>query len=140
MAMKWVKDNAEKFGGDNTRITLMGYGSGARFIGMHLMYKPSHELFRNVILQSGSPVDLAENLLSKKAAERRTSHFIDTYYKCDQSNKLECIKDAKAFNLTLDSRLYLVNHMSNKSLLAAMNMKSLFGPVVDGKIITYVTF
>lgn len=135
LALKWIHENAEKFGGDNTKITLMGYGSGSRFIGLHLMYKPSFDYFRNVILQSGSPVNLAENLLSKSAAKKRTDHFLQTYYsKCDSNDKEQCMKADKPFNLSLNSRKFVVEEMSKKSLLTASKIKALFQPIVDGKI------
>lgn len=134
LALKWVNENAEKFGGDKSKITLMGYGSGANFVGLHLIYKPGFALFRNVIMQSGSVVNLASNLLSKTAAIKRANEFIDTYYKCGSSNKLDCIMKVDARNLTLSSRLFLVNHMSKKSLLTSLKIETLFEPFVDGDI------
>jgi carboxylesterase type B len=115
LALKWVHENSHAFGGDNSKITLIGYDSGARFASLHLMYRPSNAFFRNVILQSGSPVNLADNLLSKNAASKRAEDFIKTYYNCESAKPIDCIKDADAFNLTLNSRLFLVNHMSKKS-------------------------
>lgn len=135
LALKWVHENADKFGGDNTKITLMGYGSGSRFIGLHLMYKPGFDFFRNVILQSGSPVNLAENLLSKSAAQKRTDHFLQKYYdKCDSDDKKQCIKKDKPFNLSLNSRKFVVEEASKMSLLTASKIEALFQPIVDGKI------
>lgn len=136
LALKWIHENAEKFGGDNSKITLMGYGTGARFIGMHLIYKPSHPFFRNVIVHSGSTVNIADNLLSKNAANKRVEHFIKTFYKDCGSNKVECLRNKDAANITMDSFKFLVENMSNKSLLAASKIDSLFKPIVDGKIIT----
>lgn len=135
LALKWVNENAEKFGGDNTKITLMGYGSGSRFIGLHLMYKPGFDFFRNVILQSGSPVNLAENLLSKSAAKKRADHFLQKYYNtCDSDDKKQCLKTDKPFNLSLNSRKFVVEEAGNKSLLTASKIEALFQPIVDGKI------
>jgi carboxylesterase type B len=53
LALKWINENAEKFGGDSSKVTLVGHGSGAELIGYHLLYKPSWPLFRNLIFQSG---------------------------------------------------------------------------------------
>lgn len=135
LALQWVHGNAEKFGGDNTRITLLGYGSGARFVALHQIYESSQKLFRNVILQSGSPVNLADNLLSKTAAAKRTEHFFETHYKEECSGKTlkECFTEADALKLVLNSHVYLVNEMSKKSLLTAAKLQALFLPVVDGK-------
>lgn len=37
MALKWVKKNIAKFGGDPDNITLYGFGVGASFAHYHLM-------------------------------------------------------------------------------------------------------
>lgn len=136
LAIKWVHDNAEKFGGDKTRITLLGYGSGARFVALHQIYEPSRALFRNVIIQSGSSVNLADNLLSKSAASKRLTSFFNVVYKdkCDGAGLKECLMEADAFKLIRNSHYYLVNQMSKKSLLTAQKIKALFIPTVDGKV------
>ena len=113
----------------------MGYGSGSRFVVLHLIYQPSFVFFRNVILQSGSPVNLADNLLSKSASKKRTDHFIQKYYnQCYSDNKNECLRKVDAFNLTLNSRKFLIEEMSKNSLLTASKIQTLFQPIVDGKI------
>ena len=35
--LKWVRDNIAKFQGDPKKVTLMGGGSGAASVGMHLV-------------------------------------------------------------------------------------------------------
>ena len=55
MAMKWVYDNADKFGGDNKKMTISGESAGAWSVGYHLFSKESWPYFRNAIMQSGGP-------------------------------------------------------------------------------------
>ena len=55
LALKWVYDNAEKFGGDKRKITISGESAGAWSVGYHLFYPKSWPYFRNAILQSGTP-------------------------------------------------------------------------------------
>ncbi len=55
MAIKWVYDNAELFGGDKTKISLSGESAGAWSVSFHLFYKPSWPYFRNAIMESGTP-------------------------------------------------------------------------------------
>lgn len=48
MALKWVKDNIQYFGGDSSKITLMGQSAGAASVGYHLLSEKSEGEFRNV--------------------------------------------------------------------------------------------
>ncbi|XP_064091370.1 acetylcholinesterase-like [Macrobrachium nipponense] len=53
LAMKWIKDNAEYFGGDPNRITLFGESAGGSSITIHLLSPVSKHLFDKAIIQSG---------------------------------------------------------------------------------------
>ena len=37
MALRWVQENIGKFGGDPNKVTLMGHGSGAASVSMHMV-------------------------------------------------------------------------------------------------------
>uniref|UniRef100_A0A2H1WRP2 Carboxylic ester hydrolase n=1 Tax=Spodoptera frugiperda TaxID=7108 RepID=A0A2H1WRP2_SPOFR len=53
LAMQWVKDNIEAFGGDANQITLFGLSAGGHSIDLHLLsQKPV--IYDKVIMQSGS--------------------------------------------------------------------------------------
>ncbi|KAK3593557.1 hypothetical protein CHS0354_018644 [Potamilus streckersoni] len=54
MAIKWIYDNIERFGGDRTRITLFGESAGAASVSYHCLSKHSQQYFTNAILESGS--------------------------------------------------------------------------------------
>ncbi|XP_066155408.1 acetylcholinesterase [Euwallacea fornicatus] len=53
-AMQWVKKNIQLFGGDPNNISLMGYGTGAISVGIHMVNSESQTLFNKAILMSGS--------------------------------------------------------------------------------------
>lgn len=54
MAMQWVQDNIQYFGGDANKVTLFGQSSGAASANLHQFSPLSKGLFHQVILQSGS--------------------------------------------------------------------------------------
>ncbi|XP_018591713.1 cholinesterase-like [Scleropages formosus] len=54
LALQWVAENIEAFGGDPQSVTLFGESAGAGAIGFHLLSQGSHNLFTRAILQSGS--------------------------------------------------------------------------------------
>lgn len=51
-ALRWVKENAEFFGGDSERITLYGHSAGSNSISHHLAVPQSTQLFQRAICQS----------------------------------------------------------------------------------------
>lgn len=48
MALKWVQNNIGKFGGDPSRVTLMGHGSGAASVSMHMVSPTSKGIFVSI--------------------------------------------------------------------------------------------
>lgn len=54
MALRWVKENIDAFGGNASSITLMGVSAGAAAVHMHMMSPLSQGLFDRAIVMSGS--------------------------------------------------------------------------------------
>uniref|UniRef100_A0A8D8R9Y7 Acetylcholinesterase n=1 Tax=Cacopsylla melanoneura TaxID=428564 RepID=A0A8D8R9Y7_9HEMI len=69
MALQWVHDNIEYFGGNRNNITLFGESAGAVSVSFHLLSPLSRNLFSQAIMQSGSPtapwaiIDQEESIL-----------------------------------------------------------------------------
>lgn len=55
LALKWIQDNVENFGGHPKYVTLFGESAGAACVGLHLLSNISSDLFMQAILQSGAP-------------------------------------------------------------------------------------
>lgn len=56
LAIKWVKDNIEAFGGNSSNLALMGQSAGASSAHLHMMSSPkwSRNLFQSVVMLSGN--------------------------------------------------------------------------------------
>ncbi|KAG5680927.1 hypothetical protein PVAND_010403 [Polypedilum vanderplanki] len=54
LALKWVKENIENFGGDSKNITIFGQSSGGGCAHYHILSPLSKDLFQRSIIMSGS--------------------------------------------------------------------------------------
>ncbi|CAG4936520.1 unnamed protein product [Colias eurytheme] len=71
LAMQWVKNNIQQFGGDANNITIFGESAGAASVTYHLLSPMSKGLFNKVIAQSGTcTVDWAQTIDAQDRAFR----------------------------------------------------------------------
>ena len=140
LALKWVHNNAHRFGGDKARITIAGQSAGSWSVGYHLMYRPSWPYFRNAILESGTPLQTTFKLITSDEATDRAIllgkgvgclNDNDTAATTNNQKLYECLQTANSNRIgtvTLFSFLKLVNY----SQLAYQKFVSIFPLVIDG--------
>lgn len=88
LALKWVKKNILKFGGDKNKVTISGYSAGAFSVSAHMASKMSKKLFHRAIVMSGAitttiPLQNTNYDLAKKLG--KALH-------CDLDNLLKCFQ------------------------------------------------
>ena len=72
-ALRWVRRNAARFGGDPSNVTLAGQSAGARSVCVHLASPTSRGLFDRAIVQSGA---CANEVVTKPVADQRHAQAI----------------------------------------------------------------
>lgn len=58
LALKWVRENIDAFGGDPLRVTIFGESAGGSSVSMHMVMKSSAPYFRGAIMESPGPATL----------------------------------------------------------------------------------
>jgi para-nitrobenzyl esterase len=53
LALQWVRDNIEAFGGDPSNVTIFGESGGGSKVSTTMAMPPAHGLFHKAIIQSG---------------------------------------------------------------------------------------
>ena len=71
MALEWIQDNIEAFGGDPEQVTIMGESAGASSVANHIVSPRSCKLFNKAIMQS-SALRPRWGIVSKETALNRS--------------------------------------------------------------------
>ena len=117
-ALSWVREHAERFGGDPRNVTVFGESAGAISIGALLGAPATRGLFRRAILQSGA----AHNVSSPDAGRRVAEEFLAA---------AQHPADAAALRaLPLDAVLEAQQRVVDQSWRTVEGLA--FQPVVDG--------
>ena len=116
LALEWIKENIESFGGDKERITLLGSSAGAKAIGALMSIEKSSSLFNQAILISGA----YQSVRSMDTAKKATHKFMEILNISTQKELLE---------------LDLQTILKAQQQLCHQNSTCLLGPVSDGVVI-----
>jgi carboxylesterase type B len=72
MALRWIYNNIQYFGGDSSKITIFGESAGSASVSLHMLSKLSSNLFKSAIMQSGSSLAEWATLENSVAIKRYT--------------------------------------------------------------------
>uniref|UniRef100_A0A1I8HGK3 COesterase domain-containing protein n=1 Tax=Macrostomum lignano TaxID=282301 RepID=A0A1I8HGK3_9PLAT len=124
MALQWVADNIESFGGNKNRITLMGVEAGAVSIGYH-MARPKQNRFHQVVLMTGSPY-MSYPLSDDIEEVRDLQYSFLRRLRCpvDPAEALECIRSQPADSIN-----------EQQDVFQQLFQRLEFPPIIDGDFI-----
>uniref|UniRef100_A0A336M0Z5 Carboxylic ester hydrolase n=1 Tax=Culicoides sonorensis TaxID=179676 RepID=A0A336M0Z5_CULSO len=124
MALKWIKENVECFGGDSENITIFGQSSGATSVHYHLLSDASKGLFNRAIIMSGSAF-VPWALIPPKDFAYRLVKALGYEGKENDADILEYLKTLKPEDLvSTQETIFTPNERATGQLIA-------FGPVIE---------
>jgi bile salt-stimulated lipase len=122
-ALRWIKENIEKFGGDKDRVTILGSGSGGADAFIHTISPQSKGLLNGVISMGGATLSRMTFILNPVKQAKK----LGTQIGCpiDSSEALvTCLKNKEAKEI-FEKMVHLDKMKLN------VEEKAWFGPTVD---------
>jgi para-nitrobenzyl esterase len=70
LALKWVKTNIERFGGDPGRVMIFGESGGGRKVSLMMGLEPGRGLFHRAVVESGSAIRVDSQTVGTERAQK----------------------------------------------------------------------
>ncbi|XP_052071451.1 carboxylesterase 5A-like [Mytilus californianus] len=124
LAIQWVKDNINSYGGNSESVTIFGESAGAFSVGLLSIMPQNQGLFQRAIMQSGT----ALSELTMGSITRYASSQVANNVGCSQSDPgkiTQCMK-------YVDANVILAEQ--GKRFSSSL-IQSTFAPVIDGELL-----
>ena len=118
-ALKWVRANIERFGGDPSNVTIMGQSAGSVSVTTLLSMPAAKGLFQKAIAQSGAPTISR----TRQEAARGTKRFME----------IAGVRDAAGLRKLTTAQV--VKAQLRLLREGGLDAARLFSPVVDGVVL-----
>jgi para-nitrobenzyl esterase len=126
LALEWVREHAQRFGGDPGNVTIFGQSGGGGKASALLAMPGAKGLFHKAIIQSGASVRFAERERTTRLAEAALKYF---GLGADQLDALQALPLARLQEAVAPAQATLPR--PRYPLLDRYN----FGPVIDGSVL-----
>lgn len=105
MALKWIKDNIQLFGGNPNSITISGLSAGGASVHYHLLSPMSKGLFNNAISASGNVLDPWTIHEAPRQKAKQVGKAVGCSYE-DSKEFLDCLRRRSASEIVEVTKLF----------------------------------
>ncbi|CAG2112535.1 unnamed protein product, partial [Medioppia subpectinata] len=99
LALKWVRENAEQFGGDRDRITIFGESAGSQSVSALVLSPLAKGLFRRAIHESGVLLTNKKRPYISKTEALDQFKVMANHFNCgsDRNRWLQCLRNVSDY-------------------------------------------
>ena len=126
LAIQWVKNNIEHFGGDPEKITIFGESAGGVSVQAHVLSPYNKDMLSGAIAQSGSVLYLN---IQPQGSELKTARNVAETLGCPatlEQSTLDCLQE-----VDIRSVLGNITDPEEAQVDPSIELKYFFGPVID---------
>ncbi|KAJ8973198.1 hypothetical protein NQ317_014625, partial [Molorchus minor] len=100
-ALEWVQENIYLFGGDPSKVTIVGQSAGSASVSYHLLSEKSKGMFRAAIMESGTVLTPWSYQRFARSIAYQTAAALDSTFTEDKSSQelLELLLNVSAKEL-----------------------------------------
>ncbi|CRK93497.1 CLUMA_CG007033, isoform A [Clunio marinus] len=125
-ALKWIKRNIGRFGGDANNVTVFGESWGGGSTSYHMISKQSKNLFHRGILMSGTALNGVYSLIPRRDWALRLCHQLGYDGSSDDKSLLEFLENADEKEIILASPKIMTDKEQEEEGLIVP-----FGPCIE---------
>jgi para-nitrobenzyl esterase len=127
LAMQWIKENIQAFGGDPDNVTIFGESAGSADVCYHVASPGSRGLFHRAISQSGGcTIRVTGPDPTADTAETQVQKFADAVGCSETADQLACLRELPVAGI-------LANAMQPNPESGMVAAQWRFGVVIDGE-------
>jgi len=124
LALRWVQQNIENFGGDPSRVMIFGESGGGSKVSFLLGSPPAQGLFQRAIVESGPGITMGDPDTASEVAEMLLSEL-----------GLDASRFSEIQNLSTDQILRAYFSLQQKLPRGAPGSNRAFGPILTADVL-----
>nr|AFU86352.1 carboxylesterase [Laodelphax striatellus] len=128
LAMLWVRENIDKFGGDHRSVTLMGHSAGAASVLFHMISPRTTGLFHRAILMSGSITSPWAHSQNPSNASRAIARSLGCHTTNNSKVIVACLRNKSTSEIL---RAYEAQYMNGNWSVLALPVVDSFLPEIE---------